>query len=44
MASSALPDGCWTTRIRLIYFQYRNFQTPDRRDIWTGFHTCALDI
>ncbi len=34
--------GCWATRSRLIRNNYRNFQTPDRRDIWTGFRTCAL--
>jgi len=34
--------GCWATRSRLIRNNYRNFQTPDRRDIWVGFRTCAL--
>ena len=33
--------GCWATRSRLIRNNYRNFQTPDRRDIWVGFRTCA---
>ena len=37
-----MRGGCWTTRSRLIRTQYRNFQTPDRRDIWVGFRTCAL--
>lgn len=34
--------GCWVTRSRLIRTGYRNFQTPDRRDVWAGFRTCAL--
>jgi iron(II)-dependent oxidoreductase len=34
--------GCWTTRTRLIRTRYRNFQTPNRRDVLTGFRTCAL--
>jgi iron(II)-dependent oxidoreductase len=33
--------GCWATRSRLIRAGYRNFQTPDRRDVLTGFRTCA---
>lgn len=33
--------GCWATRSRLIRTNYRNFQTPDRRDVWVGFRTCA---
>ena len=37
-----MRGGCWTTRSRLIRTNYRNFQTPDRRDVLTGFRTCAL--
>ena len=37
-----LRGGCWTTRSRLIHNAYRNFYTPDRRDVWAGFRTCAL--
>jgi iron(II)-dependent oxidoreductase len=37
-----LPGGCWVTRSRLIHNTYRNFYTPDRRDVWAGFRTCAL--
>ena len=37
-----MRGGCWTTRTRLIRTNYRNFQTPDRRDVLTGFRTCAL--
>jgi iron(II)-dependent oxidoreductase len=37
-----LRGGCWATRSRLIRNAYRNFYTPDRRDVWAGFRTCAL--
>jgi iron(II)-dependent oxidoreductase len=37
-----LRGGAWTTRSRLIRNTWRNFYTPDRRDIWAGFRTCAL--
>ena len=37
-----MRGGCWATRTRLIRTNYRNFQMPDRRDILTGFRTCAL--
>ena len=37
-----LRGGCWATRSRLIHNTYRNFYTPDRRDVWAGFRTCAL--
>lgn len=36
-----LRGGCWCTRSRLINNFYRNFYTPDRRDVWAGFRTCA---
>ncbi len=36
-----LRGGCWVTRSRLIRNAYRNFYTPDRRDVWAGFRTCA---
>jgi iron(II)-dependent oxidoreductase len=36
-----LRGGCWTTRSRLIRNTWRNFYTPDRRDVWAGFRTCA---
>jgi gamma-glutamyl hercynylcysteine S-oxide synthase len=38
-----LRGGCWVTRSRLLRATYRNFYTPDRRDVWAGFRTCALD-
>jgi iron(II)-dependent oxidoreductase len=37
-----LRGGCWVTRSRLIHNSYRNFYTPDRRDVWAGFRTCAF--
>lgn len=36
-----LRGGCWCTRSRLIRGTWRNFYTPDRRDVWAGFRTCA---
>jgi gamma-glutamyl hercynylcysteine S-oxide synthase len=38
-----LRGGCWTTRSGLIRNSYRNYYTPDRRDVWAGFRTCALE-
>ena len=37
-----LRGGCWATCSHLIHNSYRNFYTPDRRDVWAGFRTCAL--
>ena len=37
-----LRGGCWVTRSRLIRNTWRNYYTPDRRDVWSGFRTCAL--
>ncbi len=36
-----LRGGAWTTRSRLLRNTWRNFYTPDRRDVWAGFRTCA---
>jgi iron(II)-dependent oxidoreductase len=36
-----LRGGCWATRSQMIRSAYRNFYTPDRRDVWAGFRTCA---
>lgn len=36
-----LRGGCWTTRARLLRNTWRNFYKPDRRDVWSGFRTCA---
>jgi len=36
-----LRGGCYATRACLIRNTWRNFYTPDRRDIFAGFRTCA---
>jgi len=38
-----LRGGTWTTRSRMIRNTYRNFYTPDRRDVFAGFRTCRAD-
>ena len=38
----SLRGGAWSTRARLISTRWRNFYLPHRRDIFTGFRTCAL--
>jgi gamma-glutamyl hercynylcysteine S-oxide synthase len=37
-----LRGGAWTTRGRLLRSTLRNYFTPDRRDVVTGFRTCPL--
>ena len=37
-----LRGGGWVTRARLIRNTWRNFHTPDRRDVGAGFRTCAV--
>jgi len=37
-----LRGGAWATRSRMVNSAYRNFFTPDRRDILAGFRTVAL--
>ena len=36
-----LRGGSFATPARLIRNTWRNFYTPDRRDVWAGFRTCA---
>jgi iron(II)-dependent oxidoreductase len=36
-----LRGGCFATRATLIRNTWRNFYTPDRRDVYAGFRTCA---
>ena len=36
-----LRGGCHATRAVLIRNTWRNFYTPDRRDVFAGFRTCA---
>ena len=38
-----LRGGCWATRSRMLRNTWRNFYTPERRDVWAGFRTCAID-
>ncbi len=38
-----LRGGAYTTRSRMIHNGYRNFYTPDRRDVLAGFRTCSLE-
>lgn len=37
-----LRGGAFATRSRLLRRTFRNFYTPDRRDVLVGFRTCAL--
>lgn len=37
-----LRGGCHATSPGLIRNTWRNFYTPDRRDVFAGFRTCAL--
>jgi iron(II)-dependent oxidoreductase len=36
-----LRGGCFATRAMLIRNTWRNFYTPERRDVYAGFRTCA---
>jgi len=38
-----LRGGCWATRARLLRNTWRNFYPRDRRDVFAGFRTCALE-
>jgi gamma-glutamyl hercynylcysteine S-oxide synthase len=38
-----LRGGCFVTQPRLLRPTWRNFYLPDRRDVWAGFRTCAID-
>jgi gamma-glutamyl hercynylcysteine S-oxide synthase len=38
-----LRGGCFVTQPWLLRPTWRNFYTPDRRDVWAGFRTCAID-
>ena len=39
-----LRGGCWATRSNLIRSTWRNFYTPDRRDVLAGFRTCSVSV
>jgi iron(II)-dependent oxidoreductase len=36
-----MRGGSFATPARLLRNTFRNFYTPDRRDVWAGFRTCA---
>ncbi len=36
-----LRGGAWATRSRMVNNTYRNYFTPERRDVFAGFRTCA---
>lgn len=36
-----LRGGSWATRDRMLWNTWRNYFTPDRRDVFAGFRTCA---
>jgi len=38
-----LRGGCFATAASLIRNSWRNFYTPDRRDVYAGFRSCALE-
>ena len=38
-----LRGGAWMTRSRMVTGLYRNFFGPERRDVFAGFRTCAID-
>jgi gamma-glutamyl hercynylcysteine S-oxide synthase len=37
-----LRGGCYATNANLLRNTWRNFYTPERRDVLAGFRTCAL--
>lgn len=36
-----LRGGAWATRARYVRSTFRNYFTPERRDVFAGFRTCA---
>lgn len=42
-SQKVLRGGCFATAPRLIRNTWRNFYTPDRRDVFAGFRTCAIE-
>ncbi|MCA1843522.1 MAG: SUMF1/EgtB/PvdO family nonheme iron enzyme, partial [Actinobacteria bacterium] len=38
-----LRGGSWATRSRLLRLTLRNYFTPERRDVFAGFRTCAVE-
>ena len=42
-STKVLRGGAWPTRSRMVSATYRNYFGADRRDVFAGFRTCALD-
>lgn len=40
---AVLRGGSHATRSRLVHNGFRNFYLPDRRDVFAGFRTCAVE-
>ena len=38
-----LRGGCFMTQKRMLRPTWRNYYTPDRRDVYAGFRTCAIE-
>jgi len=41
--TKVLRGGAWISRGRMVTPTYRNYFGPERRDVFGGFRTCALD-
>ena len=39
-----LRGGSWASRGRMLRNTWRSYYTPDRRDVWCGFRTCAPSV
>ncbi len=42
--TKVLRGGAWTSRSRMVSVMYRNYFGPERRDVFAGFRSCALDV
>jgi iron(II)-dependent oxidoreductase len=41
--TKVLRGGAWSSRSRMVSASYRNYFGPERRDVFAGFRTCALN-
>jgi iron(II)-dependent oxidoreductase len=41
--TKVLRGGAWTSRGRMLNPRYRNYFGPERRDVFAGFRSCALE-
>lgn len=41
--TKVLRGGAWSSRSRMVSATYRNYFGPERRDVFAGFRTCALN-